>query len=207
MVKKLKKKRPSKKPAHTKKPNATKHKNNLNVVFASSVQTLRQTPQSFQNVENVSMFFDNIESHLISLILNPGVHYVLASSPWFSNQSMLSALAQKRGVGVLTHREKHSVSAIRSKAYHALRPFDKGFDRVRTLNRGKGRQCGITHTKFLVFLDAARQPIGCAFGSHNFSSVGGQLNLEMFCAVNDPRVAAALADEWHRVYSVSRCLL
>ena len=196
------------KKARVKRASAQKiHPNNLNTRFAASLQAVRKAPQSFDHVQNVSIFFDDIESHLLALIRNPQVYYVLAASPWFSNQKMLAALAEKRGVGILTQREKHSLSGIRSKAYSAITPFDQGFDRVRTLNHGRGRQCAITHSKFLVFLDSDRRPIGCAYGSHNFSTMGGQINLEMFCAVNDTRVAATLAAEWHRIYSVSRRLI
>jgi phosphatidylserine/phosphatidylglycerophosphate/cardiolipin synthase-like enzyme len=183
---------------------AKRPRNDLNAKFSHRVRALRRRPASFDQVSNVSVLFDGIEAHLVQLIQNPSVHYVLVSAPWCSSPAILRALATKAGVGILTQPTK--LSAVRRAAYAALTPLGSGMDRVRGLRMGRGRQKSILHQKALVFLDERRVPIGAATGSFNLSGANGSsTNIENMLVLNDARVARTMADEWERVYAIARC--
>jgi len=188
------------------KPKITKPlPNDLNKCFSTSIQAQRRTPQSFDNVSNVTVLFDNIEDHLVELINNPSVHYVLAAAPWFSSKALFEALATKEGVAILTQPDKHCKSTVRQKAYAALKPFRSGMDRVRGLRLGRGRQKSLMHSKGMVFMDADRVPIGASTGSFNMSGANSSSsNIEQMIVCNDERVASSFAAEWFRIYDISR---
>ena len=193
--------------ARAKKPATPPLRNDLNAKFPAGVRALRRRPLSFDNVQNVTMLFDDIESHLCHLIRNPRVHYVMVAAPWCSSKALFAALASKQGVGLLTQPDKHVRSAVRRQAYGALKPIEPGMDRVRGLVMGRGRQKSILHQKMLVFLDQDRTAIGAATGSFNLSGANGSSsNIENFLVMNDARVADECAQEWRRVYAISKRL-
>ena len=66
---------------------------------------------------------------------------------------------------------------MRTQAFRRLPKF-KGFQRVRKLSAGRGRQRAIPHQKCFVLLDDGDRPFACVYGSWNSSGSAGT-NLEL----------------------------
>ena len=149
------------------------------------------------------MWFDGIEERLVAAIADPRVASVVATSPWFSNQTVLRALAGLRGgCAIVTNVDKDMGSKVRTQAFRRLPKF-KGFQRVRKLSAGRGRQRAIPHQKCFVLLDDGERPFACVYGSWNCSG-SAETNLELMTHVDDAAVAAAMYDEWRRVYGLAK---
>ena len=175
----------------------------LNRRFDVSTRAVRMAAHRFEHPGSLTIWFDGIEGRLVNALSDPRVASVVACSPWFSNQTVLRAMAALRGgCAIVTNMDKDLNSKVRTDAFRRLRVFG-GYERVRKISAGRGRLRAIPHQKCFVLLDDGGRPFACIYGSWNCSGSAGT-NLELMTHVEDAGVATAMYDEWRRVYGIAK---
>ena len=149
----------------------------------------------------MQVLFHNIEATILEHIADPHCQNVAVLGPYFSNLNILKACSSLAGTSIVTTYDKYLKSKVRMDAFNELVPLLDA--RVKTLNRGKGRNKTILHTKAIILLDYEKRPYKVISGSWNFTQ-NSENNIETMTVYQNPCVAKGFWDEFQRVYSVSK---
>jgi hypothetical protein len=150
-----------------------------------------------------SVHFDGtgIRSAVMRTIKDEGTKYVVGCVAWFSNKRILAELAKKRGVCVVVTKDKLTKTKTNQAAYKRLKPCYRG-GTIRVVGAGRGRFKSLMHHKFLIGLDANREPKWVMNGSFNMTQ-SAMTNLENLMIMHDSAIAGAYFEEFKRVAKIS----
>jgi len=155
----------------------------------------------------VSILFDGrgIQNAVVRNIKHEDTAYVVGCVAWLSNKRILKAMADHlKGVTIITTTDKLTKRRKNQQAYAKLSGCFAG-GVIRTVGEGRGRFKSLMHHKFLIFLNAAREPIGCMNGSFNVTE-SAVTNLENVMIFDDPEIATTFFEEFKRIHRISRPL-
>ena len=168
----------------------------------------RAEPVSIAGVQSATVLFEGIAAHLCALIGR--TPFVVGCMAWLSDPDILASLSRTQGVSVVvTNDALLSLSSVTA-AYQLLPPLPLpgvpvSTSAVRCLGSRSGRFRALMHHKFLVGLDAARQPQWVVTGSFNASGQAAR-NIENALVVRDVRLADAYFREFRRVLEASKAI-
>ena len=177
----------------------TSKRKNLNELFPEPVRKKRSETVSARS--GVQVLFHNIEATILEHIADPHCQNVAIMGPYFSNLNILRACSTLAGTSIVTTYDKYLKSKVRMDAFNELVPLLDA--RVKTLNRGKGRNKTILHTKAIILLDYEKRPYKTIAGSWNFTQ-NSENNIETMTVYQNQSIAHAYMNEFERVWSVSK---
>ena len=155
----------------------------------------------------VSILFDGrgIQNAIVRNIKREDVAYVVGCVAWLSNKRILKCMAEHlKGVTIVTTTDKLTKRRNNQQAYAKLGGCFAG-GVIRTVGEGRGRFKSLMHHKFLIFLNTAREPIGCMNGSFNVTE--SALNhIENMMLFDDPEIATTFFEEFKRIHKISKPL-
>tara|TARA_B100000795_G_scaffold252937_1_gene222823 strand:- start:77 stop:619 length:543 start_codon:yes stop_codon:yes gene_type:complete len=172
---------------------------NLNELFPEPVR--RKRSETVAARSGVQVLFHNIEATILEHIADPHCHNVAILGPYFSNLNILKACSTLAGTSIVTTYDKYLKSKVRMDAFNELVPLLDA--RVKTLNRGKGRNKTILHTKAIILLDYEKRPFKVISGSWNFTQ-NSENNIETMTVYQNPQISNGFWEEFNRVWSVSK---
>ena len=155
----------------------------------------------------VSILFNGrgIQNAIVRSIKREDVAYVVGCVAWLSNKRILKCMAEHlKGVTIITTTDKLTKRRKNQQAYAKLSGCFQG-GVIRTVGEGRGRFKSLMHHKFLIFLNTAREPIGCMNGSFNVTE-SAVTNLENVMIFDDPEIATTFFEEFKRIHKISKPL-
>lgn len=155
----------------------------------------------------VTILFDGrgIQNAIVRLVRREDIAYVVGCVAWLSNKRILKAMAEHlNGVTLITTTDKLTKRRKNQQAYAKLRGCFAG-GVIRTVGAGRGRFKSLMHHKFMIFLNAAREPVCVMNGSFNVTE-SAVTNLENLMIMEDPEIASTFFEEFKRVHRISKPL-
>jgi phosphatidylserine/phosphatidylglycerophosphate/cardiolipin synthase-like enzyme len=155
----------------------------------------------------VTIIFDGrgIQNAIVRNIKREDTAYVVGCVAWLSNKKILKCMAEHlNGVTIITTTDKLTKRKTNQQAYAKLRGCFAG-GVIRTAGEGKGRFKSLMHSKFLIFLNAAREPMGCITGSFNLTE-SALRHIENMVMFDDPEIAETFFEEFKRIHKISKPL-
>ena len=155
----------------------------------------------------VSIIFDGrgIQNAIVRNIKREDTAYVVGCVAWLSNKRILKCMAENlKGVTIITTTDKLTKSRKNQQAYAKLSGCFQG-GAIRTVGEGKGRYRSLMHNKFMIFLNTAREPIGCMNGSFNVTE-SALRHIENVMIFDDPEIAGTFFEEFKRIHKISKPL-
>ena len=155
----------------------------------------------------VSIIFDGrgIQNAIVRNIKREDTAYVVGCVAWLSNKRILKCMAENlKGVTIITTTDKLTKSRNNQQAYAKLSGCFQG-GAIRTVGEGKGRYRSLMHNKFMIFLNTAREPIGCMNGSFNVTE-SALRHIENVMIFDDPEIATTFFEEFKRIHKISKPL-
>jgi len=155
----------------------------------------------------VSIIFDgcSIQNAVVRNIKREDTVYVVGCVAWLSNKRILKCMAEKlKGVTIITTTDKLTKRRNNQQAYAKLGGCFAG-GVIRTVGEGRGRFKSLMHHKFLIGLNAAREPMWVMNGSFNVTE-SAVTNLENVMILDDPEIAHTFFEEFKRVHKISKPL-
>jgi hypothetical protein len=172
---------------------------NLNALFPEPVREKRC--QRISANVNVQVVFDSIEPTILEHLQDKHCCSVAIMGPYFSNHEILKACSTLDSASIITTYDKYMNSKVRMDAFNELSPLLDA--RVKTLNRGRGRNKSIMHTKAIILLDYEKRPFKVIAGSWNFT-LNAANNIESMTVYSNPLIATSFFDEFKRVWKISK---
>lgn len=155
----------------------------------------------------VSILFDGrgIQNAIVRAIKREDTTYVVGCVAWLSNKRILKCMAEHlNGVTIITTADKLTKRRKNQQAYAKLRGCFAG-GVIRIVGEGRGRFKSLMHHKFLLGMNAAREPIWVMNGSFNVTE-SAVSNIENVMIFDDPEIAGTFFDEFKRIHRISRPL-
>lgn len=181
------------------KKNMTSKRKNLNELFPDHIQKKRCERVSAN--ANVQVVFDKIEETILEHLEDRHCRHAAILSPYFSSHRILKACSKLESCSLITTYDRYMKSKLRMDGFNSLSPLLDA--RVKTLNRGRGRNKTIVHTKAIVLLDYEKRPYKVISGSFNFTQ-NSENNIESMTVYNHPAIANGFWEEFQRVWTVSK---
>ena len=120
-----------------------------------------------------------------------------------SNSNFLGhpTMDKKKGICIICTKDRLTKRRKNQNAYSSLKPCFQG-GVIRVVGEGRGRYKSLMHHKFLVGLDAERQPLWVVNGSFNMTE-NALNNIENCMELQDPDIAESFFQEFKRIHRVS----
>lgn len=144
----------------------------------------------------INIWFNDIETKIIQEISNDKVHFVKIICPYISSTSILKSLISKKGVEILTIRDRNFASKKRSSILTEISPLNKFL--IHTLSKGRGRNKSILHMKCLILMDKNKIPIKAIYGSYNLTQ-NAVFNIESMMCLTDASTVDALNKRYDKI--------
>tara|TARA_B110000858_G_C17768351_1_gene458217 strand:+ start:462 stop:1031 length:570 start_codon:yes stop_codon:yes gene_type:complete len=165
---------------------------------------IRKRQKVFQRGGNkIAIHFNGrgIQSAVVRRIEEEDTHFVVGCVAWLSNKRILKAMAKKKGICIICTKDRLTKRRKNQNAYSSLKPCFQG-GVIRVVGEGRGRYKSLMHHKFLVGLDAERQPLWVVNGSFNMTE-NALNNIENCMELQDPDIAESFFQEFKRIHRVS----
>lgn len=154
--------------------------------------------------ESVIVYFQEIEQHLLKHIQS--ADYIIGCVAWLTNENILSALSQKKGVKIIVNKEDFLSSQTSSYTnkqliqnwYPKIPSFNFSESCLGTaiLTFGIANHPSRLHHKFLIFYNSELQPQGVWTGSYNFTR-NSNFSLENAIYLEDSNIIQQYIQEFH----------
>lgn len=178
-----------------------KVKVNLNSLIENSHERKRQ-----KVCGNIKVHFDgaSIVSAICRNLRRADTYYVMGCSAWFTNPSIISAMASNlKGCCVIVTKDKILRAKTTKNRYRSLPVYQDSA--IRVIGCGSGWNKSLMHHKFLVGMDKEGEPLWVSTGSFNMTKSATN-HLENCMVINDPAVAQVYLDEFVNLYKISKAL-
>ena len=126
-------------------------------------------------IDNVKMKIHfhgmSILNAIIRKIKHEETKYILGCCAWLTNKRIIEAMGcNLNGVSIICTKDKITMAKTTQAKYKLLKPLQEGASPVNYIGAGRGFNRSLMHHKFLVGLDASRQPLWCSTGSFNLTT-------------------------------------
>ena len=161
-------------------------------------------------IDNVKMKIHFHGMSILNALLRKIKHhdtvYIMGCCAWLTNKRIIQAMGSNlKGVSIICTKDKITMAKSTQAKYRLLKPLQEGTSPINYIGAGRGFNRSLMHHKFLVGLDAAKQPLWCSTGSFNLTTSAVN-HLENCMVIENVAVAAAFKEEFIRLYPLSRPL-
>lgn len=153
-------------------------------------------------LKSIKIAFDKIEEQILNAINSAECKYVFISCPYFSNYNILKALSNKEGSCIITTYDKNWFCERRLKALREIKSM-KNMNKIMFLNRGRGKNKNINHSKYILCFNQQGLPYMLLQGSYNYTATSFR-NIENLIVIEDAAIAKHYAKEFKKVYQISK---
>lgn len=183
-----------------------KHKKvNLNNLIEDQSRN-RQTSIECSGRVRVHFSGERIVAAIVRRMKRSDCHYVVGCSAWFTNEKIIRAMSELKGVAMIVTLDKTAVAESNKRKYRTLPLLNDAKSAIQTIGtRGSKWTKSLMHHKFLVFLNEKQEAVAVSNGSFNLTNSATR-HLENVVFHEDPGVATCFKEEFLRLFAISKPL-